>query len=136
MIRVLDSAGSTLVEWGRQQHNDSDDGDGGKDVNDDNDGLVSLTKIIKTMSTEAAGTFVSDEINAGTEDHWQWLLNFSVYVLILRPGIFLHKPLSFKNVHASDLNGRNCCVGGMTSKSAVRCNFILLPMVNDNNGYF
>ena len=33
MIRVLDSAGSTLVEWGRQQqHDDDDDGD---DVDED-----------------------------------------------------------------------------------------------------
>ena len=27
MIRVLDSAGSTLVEWGRQQHDNNDDYD-------------------------------------------------------------------------------------------------------------
>ena len=27
MIRVLDSAGSTLVEWGLQQHIDDEDGD-------------------------------------------------------------------------------------------------------------
>ena len=32
MIRVLDSAGSTLVEWGRQQqHSGGDVGDGGGD---------------------------------------------------------------------------------------------------------
>ena len=44
MIRVLDSAGSTLVEWGRQQqqHDDDHDGDedddiGGGDDDDDND---------------------------------------------------------------------------------------------------
>ena len=36
MIRVLDSAGSTLVEWGRQQHDD-DDGDYDDDIHDYDD---------------------------------------------------------------------------------------------------
>ena len=35
MIRVLDSAGSTLVEWGRQQQHDDGDHDDGD--NDDGD---------------------------------------------------------------------------------------------------
>ena len=41
MIRVLDSAGSTLVEWGRQQQQDDADKcethDGDYNYNDDND---------------------------------------------------------------------------------------------------
>ena len=38
MIRVLDSAGSTLVEWGRQQqqqHDNNDHGDGNDDYDVD-----------------------------------------------------------------------------------------------------
>ena len=35
MIRVLDSAGSTLVEWGRQQQHDDDDDDNNGNVDDD-----------------------------------------------------------------------------------------------------
>ena len=38
MIRVLDSAGSTLVEWGRQQqHNYNDDDDNNHDDDDGDD---------------------------------------------------------------------------------------------------
>ena len=48
MIRLLDSAGSTLVEWGRQQQHDyectddviaidDDDDDGGEDADEDDD---------------------------------------------------------------------------------------------------
>ena len=46
MIRVLDSAGSTLVEWGRQQQQQHDDGvdgdyDGDRDgVGNDDDNMV------------------------------------------------------------------------------------------------
>ena len=38
MIRVLDSADSTLVEWGRQQQQQHDDYDGDDYDGDDNDG--------------------------------------------------------------------------------------------------
>ena len=68
MIRVLDSAGSTLVEWGRQQQQHNDDGDGDDDNDQDDyyghDYQLCCSVVIFTIfvSTNMSGTPCRDYI--------------------------------------------------------------------------
>ena len=46
---MLDSAGSTLVEWGRQQQQHDDDDDKVSDVDEDNDDFIVIMVMVKAM---------------------------------------------------------------------------------------
>ena len=54
MIRVLDSAGSTLVEWGRQQQQHDDDNDDESDDNEDDCMKIISAMIVVLLATPMA----------------------------------------------------------------------------------